>query len=100
MAQLFIIAWFARTAARFGDGDIAPGSRRGVFFLVFGSIYFLAMFARLLLGLTVYRESRWFTSYIPTVFHLVLATWLLVYGHYHYRYGSQLREAEKPAIHS
>ena len=88
VAQLLIIAWFARTSSRFGNGEVVPRRRRGVFFLFFGSVYFLTMFARLVLGLTVYRESRWFTSYIPTVFHLVLASWLLLYGHYHYRYGS------------
>jgi phosphatidylglycerophosphate synthase len=97
IAQLFIIAGFARTAARFGNGDVVPRYRRGVFFLLFGSVYFLTMFARLLLGFTVYRENRWFASYIPTVFHLVLATWLLLYGHYHHRYGSKLRDAKGAA---
>ena len=48
------------------------------------------MLARLLLGLTIYRESRWFTSYLPTTFHLVLACWLLLYGHFNYKYGSRL----------
>jgi hypothetical protein len=46
------------------------------------------MLARLILGLTIYHESRWFTSYLPTVFHLVLASWLLAYGHFHYKYSS------------
>lgn len=99
IAQFLIIAWFARTAARFGNGNVVPGHRRGGFFLLFASVYFLTMLTRLVLGLTIYRESRWFTSYIPTVFHLVLATWLLLYGHYHYRYGA-LREAQDPATRS
>lgn len=67
---------------------------------MFGALYFLTMFARLVLGLTVYRGIRWFASYIPTVFHLVLASWLLLYGHYHYWYGSQPREADHPATRS
>ena len=86
-AQILIIAWFARTAWRFGKGEVVPRHRRGVFFLLFGSAYFLFMLARLLLGLTIMRDSRWFTSYLPTTFHLVLASWLLVYGQFHLKYG-------------
>ncbi|HJP61590.1 MAG TPA: hypothetical protein VJ865_16395 [Gemmatimonadaceae bacterium] len=86
-AQVLIIAWFARTAWRFGKGDVVPRSRLGLYFLVFGSVYFLFMLARLALGLTIMRDSRWFTSYLPTAFHLVLASWLLVYGKFHFQYG-------------
>ena len=86
-AQVLIIAWFARTAWRFGKGDVVPSYRLGVFFLAFGSLYFLFMLARLLLGLTIKSDSRWFTSYLPTAFHLVLASWLLVYGRFHFKYG-------------
>ena len=87
LAQLLIIAWFAHIAWRFGKGEVVPSYRRGVFFLAFGSVYFVFMLVRLLLGLTIMRDSRWFTSYLPTAFHLVLATWLLTYGHFHLRYG-------------
>ena len=86
-AQLLIIAFMARTATRFGRGDVAPRYRLGVWLLVLGSVYFLTMLSRLFLGLTVLRESRWFSAYLPTAFHLVLATWLLFYGHFHFRYG-------------
>jgi len=88
-AQLLIIAWFARTTLRFGNGDVVPSYRRGIFFLAFGGVYFLLMLTRLLLGLTTMRNSRWFTSYLPTAFHLVLASWLLVYGEFHFRYARE-----------
>jgi uncharacterized protein len=90
LAQLLIIAWFARTAWRFSHGDAVPHRRRGIFFLAFGTMYFMFMLVRLVLGLTVMRDSRWFTSYLPTTFHLVLATWVLLYGHFHFKYGSRL----------
>jgi len=93
VAQLLIIAWFARTAWRFSRGEATANRRRGIFFLAFGTVYFLTMLARLMLGLTIYRESRWFTSYLPTSFHLVLASWLLLYGHFNYKYGSPLPAA-------
>ena len=89
-AQVLIIAWFARTAWRFGKGDVLPSRRRGVVFLAFGSVYFLFMLARLVLGLTIMRDSRWFTSYLPTAFHLVLASWLLIYGQFHFRESSSV----------
>jgi hypothetical protein len=85
LAQLLIIAWFARTAWRFSKGNVTPHRRRGVWVMAFGVVYFLTMLARLILGLTVLRESRWFTSYLPTFFHLVLSSFLLLYAHYHLR---------------
>ena len=85
LAQLLIIAWFTRTAWRFSKGDVTPHRRRGVWVMTFGMIYFVTMLARLILGLTVMRGSRWFTSYLPTFFHLVLASFLLLYAHYHLR---------------
>ena len=90
LAQLLIIAWFARTAWRFSRGEAVPRRGRGRFFVTFGTLYFVTMLARLILGLTALRDSRWFTSYLPTLFHLVLASWLLVYGHFNYKYGTQL----------
>ena len=88
-AQLLIIAFMARTATRFGRGAVVPRYRLGVWMLVLGSVYFLTMFLRLLLGLTVFRESRWFSAYLPTTFHLILASWLLLFGHFHVRYGAR-----------
>ena len=90
LAQLLIIAWFARTAWTFSRGEAKPHRRRGIFFLSFGTVYFVFMLVRLLLGLTIMHESRWFTSYLPTGFHLVLASWLLLYGHFNYKYSSAL----------
>jgi hypothetical protein len=57
--------------------------------LTIGSLYFLSMVARLLLGLTVLNHQRWFASPIPTIFHLVLAAWVLVYGHFHWVHGEE-----------
>jgi hypothetical protein len=50
-------------------------------------VYGMTMLTRLLLGATVLREVRWFASPVPTVFHLVLAGYLFIYGRVHYRYG-------------
>jgi hypothetical protein len=90
LTQVIIILWLSRTAWTFTTGAIAPRSGFGVVMMAFGGVYFAAMVLRLLLGATVLADERWFASPLPTVFHLVLATYLLLYGHFHWRYGSPL----------
>jgi len=81
--QLVILGWLARTAWRFSTGRITPRPSIGRAALAIGGVYFGAMFLRLLLGATVLRDVRWFASPLPAFFHLVLATYLLVYGYCH-----------------
>jgi hypothetical protein len=88
IAQFLIIAWLARTAWRLSRGQVVPNHRLGIWMLIFGGIYFAVMLMRLVLGLTVLSTNRWFSSIVPTIFHLVLASYLLVYGHFHFRYGT------------
>jgi uncharacterized protein len=95
-AQLLIIAWLARTAWRFSGRDVIPRYRLGVWMLVLGGVYFATMLVRLVLGLTVLSTNRWFSSALPTTFHLVLASYLLVYGHFHFRYGAIARRSPPP----
>jgi hypothetical protein len=96
VAQLLIIAWCARTAWHFSKGDVTPNYRLGVRMLVLGGIYFAAMLLRLVLGLTVLNTNRWFSSTLPTIFHLVLASYLLVYGHFHFLHGEINRRSVSP----
>jgi hypothetical protein len=56
---------------------------------MFGALYFAAMAARIVLGLTVLSDRRWFASPIPTIFHLGLAGFVLLYGHFHYVHGAK-----------
>src|SRR5262245_52103118 len=82
-SQVLILLAIGWTNHRLGAGGLQPRRSIGVAALTFGGIYFAAMVARLVLGLTVLSHSRWFASPVPTVFHLVLAGWLLVFGHFH-----------------
>jgi uncharacterized protein len=99
VAQLLIIAWFARTAWRFSREEVVPSYRLGSWMLVFGGVYFATMLVRLVLGLTVLSNNRWFSSILPTIFHLVLASYLLVYGHFHFLHGAIGRRSSPPAPH-
>jgi hypothetical protein len=49
------------------------------------------MLVRLILGLTVLSGQRWFASPVPTLFHLVLAAYVLLFGHFHYVHAAQSR---------
>ena len=97
LTQVVVMLWLARTAWAFTTGAIAPRSRFGVVTMTLGGVYFAAMVMRLLLGATVLTDARWFASPLPTVFHLVLATYLLLFGHFHWRYGSDHRRSLEEA---
>jgi hypothetical protein len=92
VTQVLIILWLVRTAWSFSTGGVSPRSRFGALIMVLGGVYFGVMMIRLVLGATLLSHERWFASPWPTLFHLVLAAYLCVYGHFHWRYGSDLRQ--------
>lgn len=98
-AQILIIAWLARTAWRFSREEVVPSYRLSVWMLVLGGFYFATMLARLVLGVTVLSNNRWFSSVLPTMFHLVPASYLLVYGHFHFLHGAIAQRSRRPAPH-
>jgi hypothetical protein len=83
-SQVVILTALGWTAWRFTVGERRPRRTVGAVALTLGGLYFAVMLVRLVLGLTALSGQRWFASPIPTVFHLVLATFLLLYGHFHY----------------
>lgn len=84
-SQVLILAWLSHQARRFSNGEVTPNRRVGIGALAFGAVYFATMFVRAILGLTVLRGHRWFGAPLPAIFHLVLASYLLLYGHFHAR---------------
>jgi hypothetical protein len=87
VAQVFILAWLARTAWRVSQNMVTPNRKSGRALLAIASLYAATMITRLILGATVLRDERWFGSPLPTVFHIGLACFLLVFGHLHARHG-------------
>ena len=82
---VLVMGWIANS---YTVGAVSSRPRLGSLLLGLGSLYFVAMVVRLALGLTVLRDIRWFASPLPTVFHLVLATFVLLVGQFHYRGGA------------
>ena len=64
-----------------GRGPLAqPGPRLASALRWFGSVYLASMIVRYAATMALRPEWRWFGHSIPIVFHIVLATFLLVYA--------------------
>ncbi|MCS6961854.1 MAG: sterol desaturase family protein [Deltaproteobacteria bacterium] len=53
----------------------------GKFSIIIGSSYGTLMACRLFIGLAKLTSIEWFNKPIPAFFHLVLASWLLIFGY-------------------
>ena len=59
----------------------------GIALLILGGAYFAFMLFRLAGGLTFLQDVPWFDVVLPTIFHLVLAGFLLVLADFHLRFS-------------
>ena len=64
-------------------GTITPSRTKGKILFLLGSVYFITMGVRLTVGLTVASDHYWFGATLPAVFHLVLASFVMLYGRFH-----------------
>lgn len=88
-SQLVIVAVAYRSIRGLASGTTQARRRTGLMVMAAGSAYFAVMLARLVLGATVLSGHSWFARPLPTAFHLVLAAFLLVYGHFHVTRGAR-----------
>ena len=86
-SQVAILAVAATVIARMSRGKSLISPRLTWPVALFGALYFTVMAVRLVLGLSVLSDSGWFSTWIPTVFHLVLAGKLLLIAAYQRRAG-------------
>ena len=86
-AQIAILVITVVVAVRMRNGKSLLSPRLVVPVTVAGIIYFAVMAVRLALGLSVLSHSGWFSTWIPTVFHLVLASEVMLIGAYQRRAG-------------
>lgn len=83
--QVAIVVLAVFVSVRMSRGSRLMVGRLIVPVLLAGIVYFAVMFARLILGLTVFAGDTWFDRPIPSVFHLVLATQLVLIAVYQNR---------------
>jgi hypothetical protein len=82
--QLVILVVQVRIAALVGAGRVTPSRRAARWWLGAGAIYLAAMLLRLGLGATVLASQHWFSAWLPTLFHVVLASFVLLVGAFHF----------------
>lgn len=87
-SQLLILLAMSWTSHGVGNGTIARRRSMASVLMWIGAIYFGSMLARLMLGATLLGHVRWFGSWLPTLFHLILATFLWSLGRWHGDSGS------------
>jgi hypothetical protein len=87
-SQLVIVLAYGKICLDFSRGRgiaVVPRRRLGQGLVVFGGLYLLAMVTRYAVRMALYSQERWTGGSIPTLFHWVLAGFLLVLGTYHWR---------------
>jgi len=86
--QLAIVAGHFRVIRAVSRGErlLGPAWRRSIF--AFAVFYLAVMAFRLIAGLTFAASGGWLDAGLPTIFHLVLAAFLIVWIH-HESVGSQ-----------
>ena len=81
--QVAILAIMLGIARRVQQGTLVRREPIGRMLSFAGRVYFVTMLARLVIGLTVPEAPAWFRAPISSVFHLVLATFVLVLAAHH-----------------
>ena len=80
------MAWIDISLSLDRGALVDPHPRLGESVLVFAYVYAAAMAVRYVLRMLRRPEERWFGGTIPIVFHLVLASYLYVFGWFHASY--------------
>lgn len=86
-SQFLIILLYGKVCIDFTRGEgffVVPRRSLGSALLGFGSVYLGVMVLRYVIRMGLYPEERWLGGAIPIVFHWVLATFILLVGHYHW----------------
>ena len=87
LSQIVIIILYSKVCQDFtrGAGFFSKARRRaGVRLLIFGALYFASMLIRYTVTMALYPQRRWTGGSIPVIFHLVLATFILLVGRDYY----------------
>jgi hypothetical protein len=81
--QLVLIALMVGVTSRILWGALQKSARSARLLGCIGGIYMAGSLGRIGLGLTLSQPSPWFTAWIPAIFHVVLAAFILTLAAYH-----------------
>ena len=82
--QVLILVWCLRIVWNMFEHRVILSRKKGSLLLIVGLLYFGVMSIRFVLGLTVASDHEWFGATLPTMFHLVLASFVILYGRVHH----------------
>lgn len=82
-AQAAILIAMARYAWRAHAGRFLAQRRTGSVLFWFGSIYMAGSLARIIVGIAIPSAPAWFSTWIPAIFHVVLAGYVLTLASCH-----------------
>ena len=92
VSQGLIIFVCVRVILRLCVGAVVPSAKLGRVILLLGGMYFGLMCLRLIIGSTIMPDHVWFGAKLPALFHLVLASFVLLYGRFHTTAGRDTRD--------
>ena len=84
-SQIVLVLVFAIILVRVRRETIIPRRWKYRVCFALGGVYFAFMAFRFVSGLTFFVNDAWFAKHLPAFFHVVLASFILVLGHYIYR---------------
>jgi hypothetical protein len=82
-AQVVILAAMALASWRIQRRRLVPVPRIGSALRLLGVVYMPFALTRIVIGWAVPDANAWFRAWIPAVFHVVLAAFVLTLAHYH-----------------
>lgn len=83
LIQLAIVGYFGRIIWKLHRGMLQPDPVKARVFILIGGLYFAVMLFRLVAGFSFAADHPWLGARIPAVFHLILASFLLIVGFFH-----------------
>jgi len=87
--QVLIIVVLGLTIRGFARQSTVPNRKFGKWVIAFGFIYLITMAFRLFAAVTFAANHPWFGAKIPAFFHIVLASFVLLVGHFHFKFGEK-----------
>jgi hypothetical protein len=83
LSQLVILALMIHYTRRVQGRSLVPERRAGTILARLGGVYMAVSLGRIAIALLVSDSAPWFTAWIPAVFHVVLAWFVLTLASYH-----------------
>lgn len=82
-SQAVIVLIMLRVIFCFRHESVVAVRKQGIFFTFMGALYMSVMVFRLVAGFTFAQDHPWLGAHIPAFFHIVLASFVLLVGHFH-----------------